>query len=104
MPACAYASASATCSPISATRCHGRRPTRGNLGAQGAARDKLHHDPRRTVELHDVVDGDHVRMVQPGGRKRFPHGTGNDLGALAGGTWYGSSTSLTATSRPSVWS
>jgi hypothetical protein len=36
--------------------------------AQGPAADMLHHDPGQPPLLARVVDGDHVRMGQPGGR------------------------------------
>ena len=38
---------------------------------QGAGRHVLHHDPRQVLGVHDVVDPDHVRMVEPAGAARL---------------------------------
>jgi hypothetical protein len=42
---------------------------------QGTGRHVLHHDPREVVGMHDVVDADHVRMVQAGGAAGLPQRT-----------------------------
>ena len=43
--------------------------------AQRTERHEFHHDRRTVVFLDDVVDGHDVRMAQPRGHLRFPHGT-----------------------------
>ena len=52
----------------------GQRPVLGHGVAQRAERDELHDDAGPVVLLDDVVHADHVRVAEPRGQLRFPHG------------------------------
>ena len=50
-----------------------QRPVSHNRVPQRTVRDKLHHQPGPTVLLDNVVDGDDIRVAEPGGHLGFPH-------------------------------
>ena len=52
----------------------GERPLLPQDVTQRLIRQKLHDDPRVIVFLDDVVDEDHVAVIQPCGDLRFPDG------------------------------
>lgn len=41
---------------------------------EGAAGHELHDDPQPLARVHDVVDADDARIVDPGGRSRLAQG------------------------------
>ncbi len=68
---------------------------------QRAGLDELHDEVGRALLLHDVVDGDGARVVEPGGGPRLAAGALAQDVLVALGQPGREGTSLTATSRPS---
>ena len=52
----------------------GHGPVFGHSIAQRAERHEFHDDGRPVALLDDVVHADHIRMADPRGQLRFPHG------------------------------
>ena len=60
----------------------GKASVPADLGTQGRPGDELHHEPRRSIALHYIVDRDHAWMAKPRDRLCLPHSAGNQLSAL----------------------
>ena len=102
--ACASVSASAICSPISATRCHGSRP----VAAISAARDR---PEMSSITIHGAPSCSTTSwiVITPGWFSRAAARASRIVRATssacsAADTCRGSKTSLIATSRSSSWS
>ena len=71
--ACAAASPSATCRPISATTRGSSGPFSVSIAGERLARQVLHDQPRPVLVHDDVEHADHVRVLQAGPDPPLPH-------------------------------
>ena len=78
---CAACTALATCSIISTALAGSSGPS-ANTCFQVAAVDQPHVDIEAAVDLAVIVDGDDVRVVQPGGGVRLPAEPLGEAGVL----------------------